>query len=477
MKKALIFLLAFSCFIFTSSASATIYRWVDEKGVVNFADDYDKIPPTYRDKVEEVKIAKMGYSIPSQTLPGKMVAAARQEEGAKQSPPIGQTLVREGDFAVQLAEVLKIGAAKGEAEAESMLATAGIAPKNGWIADYPVTPDVIGELEKAIGEAADAKRLPMGKNEALKAFRTAAVELELPIIAEVPDRYAESPSPTTPQYTEPSVINNYYYTEGPPVVTYYPPPPDYHYLYAWIPRPFWFSGFYFPGFYILHDFHRVVFINRHACIITNHIRDHRTGRIFAIHPERRHEGRTFGVGGSPHTRGFNSTEARNGARTIYERSRERVALGNTTTPIKDRGLNNRNPAYPRSGQGTERQVYNRESKPSGFNGRNSNYGRPPVIDRRINRTPGETGFYGMNERTFSRPDSMNRQNGMNFQRPSTGETRSFSPPARGSERSFSPPLQGGGQHFGSSPMGGRGFSGTHQGGDRGSGFGQGNPRF
>jgi hypothetical protein len=154
-----------------------------------------------------------------------------------------------------------------------------------------------------------------------------------------------------------------------------------------------------------------------------------------------------------------------------------VALGNTTTPIKDRGLNNINPAYSRSGRGAERQVYNRESKPSGFNGRNGNYGRPPVIDRRINRTPGETGFHGLNERTFSRPESMNRQNGMNFQRPSTGETRSFSPPARGSERSFSPPLQGGSQHFGSSPMGSRGFSGSHQGGDRDSGFGHGNPRF
>jgi hypothetical protein len=228
---------------------------------------------------------------------------------------------------------------------------------------------------------------------------------------------------------------------------------------------------------MLHDFHRVVYINRQACIITNHIRDHRTGRIFAIHPERRHEGRTFGVEDTPHRRGFNSTEARNGARSIYERSRERVALGNTTTPIKDRGLNNKNPAYSRSGRGTERQVYNRESKPSGFNGRNGDYGRPPVIDRRINRTPGETGFHDTKERTFSRPDSMNRQNGMNFQRPSTGETRSFSQPGRGSQRSFSSPPQGGGQHFSSPPIGSRGFSGSHQGGDRGSGFGQGNPRF
>ena len=166
-----------------------------------------------------------------------------------------------------------MGQAPSEAEAESILVSSGIVPKNGWIADYPVTPDVIGELEKAIGEAADARRLPMGKNEALKAFRTAAIQLELPIIFEVADRYAESPPPTTPQYAEPSVINNYYDTEGPPVVTYYPPPPDYDYLYGWIPSPFWYSGFYFPGFYILHDFNRVVFFNRHPCIITNHIRD------------------------------------------------------------------------------------------------------------------------------------------------------------------------------------------------------------
>jgi len=69
-----------------------------------------------------------------------------------------------------------------------MLASMGIAPKNGWIADYPVTPDIIGELEKAISEAADARKLPMGKDEALRVFRTAAVELELPIIAEIPDR-------------------------------------------------------------------------------------------------------------------------------------------------------------------------------------------------------------------------------------------------------------------------------------------------
>lgn len=190
--------------------------------------------------------------------------------------------------------------------------------------------------------------------------------------------------------------------------------------------------------------------------------------MFTIHPERRYEGRTLGVGGTPHTRGFNSTEARNSARSIFERSRERVALGNITSPIKDRGLNNRNPANSRSGQGTERQVYNRESKPSGFNSRNGNYDKPPVVDRRVSRTSNETGSNRMNDRTFNRSSSVNRQYGMNFQRPSTGETRSFSQPGRGNERSFSSPPQGGGQHFVSPPIGNRSFSGSHQGGDRGS---------
>lgn len=474
MKKFLFILLIF---IFTSSASAAVYKWVDERGVVNFADDYSKVPPDDRNKVEEVSITRTGPSTPSQTYPGNIKVSAQSGKAATQIPPIAQHLVREGDFAIKLVEVLKIGQSKSEAEAESMLALAGIAPKNGWIADYPVTPDIIGELEIAIGEAADAKRLPMGKNEAVKAFRTAALELELPVIAEAPDRYAESSYPTTPQYTEPSVIDHYYYTEGPPVVTYYPPPPDYYYLYAWVPSPFWCSGFFFPGFFILYDFHTVVIINKHACVITNHIRDHRTGRVFTIDPAQRHGGRTFEGKETTHKRGFNSTEARNSARSIFERSRERAALGNTTTQRKDGGLNNRNPAYTRSGRSNEKQVYHRESKPSDFNGRNRDYGRPPIAAPRLSRSPGETGSHSMKDRVFSRPDSMSRPKGMEFQRPSAGETRSFSPPARGNVRSFSSPPESGGRPGGSSSMGSRGFSGFSQVGGRGNSFGSGGGPF
>jgi hypothetical protein len=508
MKKVLSVLLILA---FAPTASAAIYKWVDRGGVVNFVDDYSKVPYDYRDEVKEINIPKLVPSTPSQAPPGKTITGARSgEEMAKQPPPIAQPLTREGDFAIKLAEALKLGRVESEAEAESLLASVGIAPKNGWIADYPMTPDIIGELEKTVSEAADAKRLPMGKNDALKAFRMTAVELELPIIAEVPERYTESPPPSAPEYMAPSVINNYYYAEGPPVVTYYPPPWDYYYMYAWIPSPFWYSGFYFPGYFILHDFHRVIHGywhgHRHAHLVTNHTRDSRTGRIYAIDPTRRNSGRiSAGLGSSP-TRGFNSTEARHGAQSILERSRERVSSRTTSMPITGRGTYNRTPAYVNSGRNNEKQVYNKRDMSSGFNDKNNIYTRPPSIDRRMNRIPSQSSP-GMSNRTLSRPESTNRQYGVNSKRPFVGETQSSNSSSRWSERSFSPSPQSGnqpfnsptgsrglsgspqrsnhggrfgqsgGQYNGSSSAGGGGFSGSRQSGSRGSPFSLGSPRF
>ena len=225
--KRLPFVLFVIVLFSVSSASAMVYRWIDRNGVVNFADDASKIPREYSRQAEELNIAKSGTSVPSQTPAGKVVVPS--QETAKRAPPIAQTLVREGDFAIKLAGALQVGKAGSEAEAESMLASVGITPKNGWIADYPVTPDIIGELEKAVGEAADARKLALGKNEALKALRTAAVEEELPIVAEGaggPDEQGESAPPAPPEYTTPSEIDNYYSAVGPPVGTYYPSPWD-----------------------------------------------------------------------------------------------------------------------------------------------------------------------------------------------------------------------------------------------------------
>ncbi len=134
------------------------------KGVLNFADDYSKIPPAYRNKVEEVNIAKMGPSIASQTSPGKM-AVSPTVNGERQLKLLRfhNRLYQEGDFALKLATALKLGTPTTEVQAEDMLTAVGIAPKNGWIADYPMTPIIIGQVRNAVVAAAALKQVTDGK--------------------------------------------------------------------------------------------------------------------------------------------------------------------------------------------------------------------------------------------------------------------------------------------------------------------------
>lgn len=278
------------------------------------------------------------------------VVYAQSDQTATKAPPVAQPLVREGDFAVRLVEALKIGTAKNEAEAESILTSSGITPRNGWIADYPMTPDVISELQKSVGDAADAQRIPMGKDEALKVFRTTAVESGLPITAEIPGRYAETQPPAASQYAESSGVDDYYSTEGPPVVTYYAPPWDYYYMYAWVPCPFIFSGFFFPGFFILHDFHKIIIINKKVVVVTNHFIDPKTKTVFAIDPVKRGTARDFRSALVMSRRtGFPSVQDQKGARSIFERNRTRT--GTPTMPMdRGRGVTSSNMVPERSGR-------------------------------------------------------------------------------------------------------------------------------
>ncbi len=335
--------------------------------------------------------------------------------GAQTPPPVAPPLVREGDFAVKLVGGLNIGTAKDETEAESILVGVGIAPRNGWISDYPMTPDIIVEVQKAIGDAADAKRLPMGKEEALKAFQTSAVELEIPMIGEGPSGDAESQPPTTPQYTEPSVVNNYYYGEGPPVFTYYPPPWDYYYLYAWVPFPFYWTGFFFPGFFILNDFDRFFFVHGHRFFVTNHFFDRDHHRFSTIDPVNRWRGGRESLrasGGRSEGRGFATAEARRGAGSIRQRS--------------------------------DRMMASREAT-----GRNFGTSR------------------GQNTPSFNGPGGARGQiaRGQNFRGTPGGSQRSFGAPGRSGGRSFSPPpMRSQGPFFSPPSMGGRSFPGSFRGG-------------
>ncbi|MGZ6230460.1 MAG: hypothetical protein ACXWMO_06815 [Syntrophales bacterium] len=149
-------------------------------------------------------------------------------------PPSEQNLVREGSFAMELAEVLKIGEVKSEAEAENKLTSAGIAPKNGWIADYPVTPDIIGELRNAVGEAADSGKIAMKREEAIKAFQDLMTSIESQSAG------IEPPIGGQP-YPEP-YYDPYYYSY------YYPYPYYYGGYYYPYPYPYFSGGFVIRGF-------------------------------------------------------------------------------------------------------------------------------------------------------------------------------------------------------------------------------------
>jgi hypothetical protein len=286
----------------------------------------------------------------------------------------------------------------------------------------------------AVGEAADANRLPMPKDEALKALRTAAVEMEFPVVVELPGRYAEGSSQTPPEYMEPPALDHYYDTEGPPVVTYYPPPPDYGYLYAWVPTPFLFSGFSFPGFFILHDFHKTIIVKKKVVVISNHVTDRKTGKVLVVDPVKRSTGVLIRAEDKPR-RGFVTPESRRGAGAIFERSRERAISRSGERRLAPAGSG-------RQDGSRERQL--QPDRGRSTSGRRSEE-RPQTLER--GRTGGRSETGG---RSFSRPEGLGERRGADFQRPSEspgrsfrGEDRSLTPRQRGGEGSFSSPSRGG----------------------------------
>jgi len=251
--------------------------------------------------------------VPAQTEPVKAAP-----------PPIGQNLVREGSFAIKLAERLDVITTDNEVEAESRLGEIGISPRNGWIADYPVTPDIIAELNGAIAAAGDADKLDIEAPEALSRFEQVKNEFALAVRPYSDgEKNLETPQ-SDGTYPNPTIINNYYNEQGPPVVTYYAPPTDYYYLYSWVPFPFWGFGFWFPGYFILNDFHRVVHFHNRPVFISNHFNDIRRHRVFRIDPRARFEGRTFAGIGAVRTRGIISTGVPRSEQRIFNSSRNVV---------------------------------------------------------------------------------------------------------------------------------------------------------
>jgi hypothetical protein len=264
------------------------------------------------------------------------VARADQSSSAGMAAPIEQPLVREGDFAVKLASSLNLTSSSTEAQAESSLASVGIAPRNGWIADYPVTPDIVAELRNAAGEAADSGRLALAREQAVSTVQGVSTDMGLSVSgAGRQTGYASSGSSS--QNYDPDAVQNYYYDSGPPIVTYYAPPWDYAYLYSWVPCDFWWGDYPFGGFFILNDFDRVIHHHHHhdgeVVRITNQVRT-AGGEVRRIDPANRLA--MSGSAGSPsntHVTGLSSSEARLGARSIVshdmDRSEGNVSAGHS----------------------------------------------------------------------------------------------------------------------------------------------------
>lgn len=233
---------------------------------------------------------------------------AQSSQAQQDTPPVAAPLVREGDFAVQLASALGMGTTADEIAAETRLGEMGIAPRNGWIADYPVTPDILGELQKSVSDAADAQRIQMSKDEALQRVNELTLGLNAPVTPSTGDSAYKAAPPGAENYLDPTVIQNYYATEGPPIYTYYPPPPDYSYLYSYVPYPFWYSSFWFPGFFVLRDFHRTIYVHGRPFYCSNHFHDAGLHSFSRIDPGGRFHGKAASGMGTPSPRGFSNTE-------------------------------------------------------------------------------------------------------------------------------------------------------------------------
>jgi hypothetical protein len=383
-------------------------------------------------------------------------------------PPVEQPLVREGDFAATLANALNLATSKDEAAAENALASISIAPRNGWISDYPMTPDIIAEVRESTARAASSGSLKMAEADATGIVDRVSQDMKLPIMVAGEQReqggsyeqygpaeqygyseqygagerygsseqyaYGESssssssseyavPQPPPPDQglygEQPGYIDNYYGEYGPPIVSYYPPPWDYYWLYDWVPFPFWWGGFGFGGFFVLGDFDAY----HHGYHYSNHYRGS-NGSFSRVDPATRASGTTTsshlaGAGSAGHGARLNSPTAREAAR----------ALANRGT-----GTRTGNTAGTSSGS-NRLSAGNRVGTSGGSRSANS-----------VNRSPSFSG------RSAGSAPSMHASNGSGF---------------RGASGGFRGGGYGGGGYGGGGFHGGGGFGGGHGGGGGG----------
>jgi hypothetical protein len=395
-------------------------------------------------------------------------------------PPVAPALVPEGAFAVSLVETLQMGTTSSEAQAESMLAAAGIAPRNGWIADYPLTPDVIGELHAAVASAADAGKLAMDRSEAVTAFEGLVDDYGLPVANNSAAYHENSAYSAAGAYPDSTVINDYYSDQGPPVYTYYPPPWDYTYLYSWVPYPFWYGGLAFSGFFVLNDFdcvtrvafnhngkqgQRTIISNSGNHVVSNHYVDRNTRRVTTINPALRSTGSHAAlVSNTTVRRSFASQEARAGAEAIVQRSINRARVDGNFAATRSAEFANGSRTTGRSlGSVHQGAAVQRGNARLGSTGNT------------LGVKPGNTGdrLHTLGSASAMQPRSLENQRSMNTARSLGNGGQAFRSFNAGGRESFSGSRGGGGSGFGGGSSRGGGGS-FHSGGvSMGGGFSHG----
>ena len=422
-----------------------------------------------------------------------LVTNADVEAGNVSKAPVAQTLVREGDFAISLSEALKVGTTDNEATAEDSLNAAGITPSNGWVSDYPVTPDIVGELKEMVGKAADFNKLGMSRDDALIAYQGVLDDNGLMVRVASEGTVTTSEAEPTPDSYNDADVDSYYSEYGPPPVSYYPPPWDYYYMYSWVPCDFWWGVSFFPGFFVLNDFSVVIIDrdrdhhrhgdgdhhgdgdgdhrgghdrDRHKTV-SNHVRDW-NGNTKLIDPSHRREGKTF-ASVKDFRRGGNGAKAfdrAGGGRGILDRSVAREARrgggraftgggGRTRVGGGDRAFNGGGGRMRAGGDRAITGGGGRTRAGGGERAFNGGGGRTRAGGgERAFSGGGERARFGGGERSFSGGGSRGGFSG-------GGDRGGF---GGGAGRSFSPGMGGGGGggHIGGG--GGRGGGGGCRGG-------------
>ncbi len=159
-------------------ASADLYQWTDQDGVIHVVDESSQIPHAYREKVKVFESQK------SRTPPNFLPL----------SPSRTYPLHSEGRFAQKLALDLGLIKNRGE-DAISPLIGAGIRPASGWQVSDPLTDETVAEVADSARRAADTRRLALSAD-GVEAIIQQAANAILPPPAPVQEPVrAEAPPP------------------------------------------------------------------------------------------------------------------------------------------------------------------------------------------------------------------------------------------------------------------------------------------